>query len=123
MNVVRGNIEEILSRPEPVASNTHSPAQLAEFGVRIADRLHARDWARQLASGLLAQARDKEPFRIEEGRTESANMSLLDPEWRRKVRRTSLKLGADTYAVLLVMRIALKDERIRLASEVALEDG
>ena len=46
MKAVRGAIKEILCRPEPSVTHTNSPAQLAEFGVQIADRLQARDWAR-----------------------------------------------------------------------------
>lgn len=123
MTVVRGDIKEILSRPEPAVTETNTPAQLAEFGVKIADRLPARDWARQAAPGLLADIRDKGPLEIEEGLAQTVDLSFLDRDWQRKVRRTGSKLGVDTDAVLLVMRIVLKDELMRLASECAFEDG
>ena len=123
MKVVRGDVRDIVSRPAPAVTKNNSPAQLAEFGVKIADRLRARDWARQMAPGLLADSRDKGPFQIEEGRTEAVNMNLLDREWKRRVGRARVNLGADTDSVLLVMRIVLKDELMRLASETAFEDG
>lgn len=123
MKVVLGDATEILSRPEPAVTKTNSPAQLAEDGIKIADRLHARDWARRAAPDLLADIHDKKPLEIAEGRTQAANTSLLDRQWRRKVRRTSFKLGVDTDSVLLVMRIVLKDELMRLASERDLHDG
>ena len=123
MKVVRADVKEINSRPEPALTETDSPAQLAEFGVEIADLLQARDWARQVAPGLLADIRDKEPFEIEEGPAETVDTSFLDRDWQRKVRRTSSELGVDTDSVLLVMRIVLKDELTRLASEGAFEDG
>ena len=123
MKLVRSDIEAIVSRPESAVAKTNSPAQLAELGVKIAERLDARDWARQVAHGLLADVRDKERIGIEEGGTEAVNMIVFDRKWKRRVRRTRFEFRVDRTAVLHVMRVVLKDQVMRLASERALENG
>ena len=87
--------------------------QLTEFGQKIAAWLDAKDWAAQLAPDLVDEATGKQPFQIDEINDRYVQTQLSE-SLKERVAACAYEFGIDRDSVLSVLRVALRNELIRI---------
>ena len=109
---VRDKLDKIFERLGPQTSSGASPAQLTEFGERVAKGVDAHAWAALTAESVLSDQKllDLEPYQIEAFCDEYiANESREDGEIKDKVQKAVYEFGIDRDRVLPVLRIPLRE--------------
>lgn len=113
MEEIRADIKDIFSRlPPPQTAEGASPAQLTEFGRKVADGVNARAWAEQAAQSVLA---DDDLLSLEPFQIEAFCDSYVEEQSRQegivqdKVQQAIYEFGIDRDRALPVLRIPLRE--------------
>ena len=111
---IRSRIDQIFLRlppPQPVASS--SPAKLTDFGRKIAAKFGAQEWATELAPTVVEEVKGKRGFEIDEF-SDNYVTSKLDESINDRVAACAYDFGIKRDGVLVVLRVVLRNELIRL---------
>ena len=113
---IRQDSKNIRARlpPLPVVKRS-SPLSLTDFGEKIEARLSAGKWASRLAPSLEDENSASEPFEIDDYCWNYVR-EQLSPDWETKVRACAYEFGVEDRDVRLVLRVALRDARLRVLS-------
>ena len=119
MEEIRGDIKKIFAKIGPPLVASESPLRLTELGQEVAECLGAHAWAARVAPELLPQVEGLEPYRIDD----FANTHVTNDRssWDEKIAECAFKFGLKRDDVPPVLRIALRDELLRLTGQ-ALDD-
>lgn len=119
MEEIRGDIKKIFAKIGPPLVSSESPLRLTELGEKVAECLDAHGWATRVAPDLLPQIEGFEPYQIDD----FANTHVTNhrSEWEQKIAECAFKFGLKRDDVPPVLRIALRDELLRLTDQ-ALDD-
>lgn len=114
MEEIRKDIKEIFLRLPPVPVSGNSPLKLTDFGEKIAAKIEAPEWARELAPTVAHEVAGKRPFEIDEFSQEFV-ITRLGEQWEARVAGCAYDFGIKRDGVRDVLRVVLRDELIRLA--------
>ena len=110
---IRTNITEIFKSLGPAAVTRSSPLTLTDFGHQLSQRLQAVAWAHDLAPTLLDKVQNKQAFQIDEY-AEDYVKRYLSADMKDRVALCVYEYGTNRPNVLLVLRVVLRDELIKL---------
>lgn len=114
MPEIRRDIKRIFERlPAPITEEK-SPLQLTDKGEQIADFLKAREWAAEVAPPLAGRISGKEPFEVDQFAERYVAETVSSGGWRRRLAACAYEFGRQRSEIPLVLRIALREELLRL---------
>ncbi|MXY25824.1 MAG: hypothetical protein F4Y45_15065 [Acidobacteria bacterium] len=115
MDEIRSKLDGIFDRlPPPRTVESKSPLKVTPFGRELAKALQAGDWAVRTARTLANQVKElTEDYRIDEFAKTYVSQEL-DEVYKDRVRAVAYDHGIDTDAVLVVLRVLLRDELIAI---------
>ena len=113
---IQEQITDIFKRlPDPFATGS-SPLQLTDTGKEVAQKLEAHRWAKELAPTLVNKVEDKQPFEIDDF-SDTCVKDRLGERWEQRVAETAYELGRKSADVLVVLRVVLRNELLRLTGQ------
>ena len=114
MEEIRADIKRIFERlPAPKTVASGSPRQLTDFGRKIAEKVHAQEWATTVAPTLGPTVEGQQPFQVDQFSYAYAH-EKMDAEWQKRVDACAYEFGIDRSGVLDVLYVTLRDELIHL---------
>jgi len=108
---IRNDIKKILERlPSPPMLQEENPVQLTDFGKEVSKTGSAKTWVRENIQDLENSVKDKEEFEIYDMCGDHVQRFFKDDdEFRRIVKATAYKHGADPADVLKVYQIEMRN--------------
>lgn len=107
---IRDDIKQILLRlPPPRPIESGSPARLTDYGLKMAEFLRAKDWAASVATTVVHEVVNKQPFQIEEFSREYV-ANKLEPAIEERVSACAYEFGTERDRVKPVLWVVLRDE-------------
>ena len=111
MQEIRDDFKTILGRLPPVSVTASSPLQLTDFGKSISKEIDAKEWAEELASGLVEQVRGSQRYEIQEFAKKYLQEELTPNDQQLiKLRQCAYKKGLELELVREVLGIELRDK-------------
>lgn len=107
---IRADIKRIFLQLTPVADRG-SPIRLNDFGRRVAESVHAEEWAKASAPDLLSEVLDLQDFEID-GFAADVVSTRLGDDWPTRIAASAYENGIDQESVRTVLRVVLRDELI-----------
>ena len=114
VGTLREGVAKLIGRLEERPTvESGSPLHLTDFGEELAESLDAKKWAEAEAARMLPDAKDMQPFEIDDTCVAYV-MDELDDDMTRRVAELAYDQGIERQSVRNVLHVVLRDELLRM---------